>query len=45
MRYKISYKDINEIIEYPSVQAYLERNSEFRTLGDNEENPFDNDKR
>ena len=41
----IYYKDINEIIEYPSVQAYLERNSEFRTLGDNEENPFDNDKR
>lgn len=37
----IYYKDINEIIEYPSVQAYLERNSEFRTIGDDEENPFD----
>lgn len=37
----IYYKDMNEIIEYPTVQAYLERKSEFRTIEENEENPFE----
>lgn len=37
----IYYKDMNEIIEYSTVQAYLESKSEFRTIEENEENPFE----
>lgn len=37
----IHYKDTNEVIEYPSVQAYLKRNSDFIMIGENEENPFE----
>ena len=37
----IHYKDTNEVIEYPSVQAYLTRTSDFIMIGENEENPFE----
>lgn len=37
----IHYKDTNEVIEYPSVQAYLTRTSDFIMIGENEEKPFE----
>ena len=37
----IHYKDINEVIEYASVREYMERDIDFETAKNEEENPFE----
>ena len=37
----IHYRESNEVVEYSSVQEYLERRSNFITVEDNEKKPFE----